>query len=76
MDVLRGVICLYVMGLHFADLFQDAGGWLNWLVQFRPGVESVFVLSGYFLAATYNAPDKVLHDSLQLRSTHPANHVV
>lgn len=65
MNVLRGVVCLSVTALHFAFLLEKSGGrWVEWLLHVRPGVESFFVLSGYFLALSYRELPTDVHFSV------------
>lgn len=53
-NVLRGIVCLSVTALHFVFLLEVDGQQLtDWFLWVRPGVESFFVLTGYFLAASY-----------------------
>lgn len=64
-NVLRGVVCLSVTALHFAFLLQQSDqAWVEWLLQVRPGVESFFVLSGFFLAASYRELPTDVHFSV------------
>lgn len=64
-NVLRGVVCLSVTALHFAFLLQQTGqAWVEWLLLVRPGVESFFVLSGFFLAASYRELPTDVHFSV------------
>ncbi len=53
-NVLRGVICLSVMGQHFAYLFTDPSVVVEWLIRFHPAAECFMVISGYTIAAIYH----------------------
>lgn len=63
-NALRGVVCLSVTALHFVYLLRPAGGWTDGFLLLRPGVESFFVLSGYFLAASYRERPTDVHFSV------------
>ena len=63
-DLLRGLVCLGVIIMHFHSIFADpkSGGAPGRCVEFglaygRLGVESFFVLAGYFLAHTFRPPE-------------------
>lgn len=63
-NALRGVVCLSVTALHFVYLLRPAGGWVDLLLLLRPGVESFFVLTGYFLAASFRERPTDVHFSV------------